>query len=87
MVTALFLRGPHTLPDPLSAIPHWLGQNWLRREVETVEEALERSRKEGGEGPLLSWGGVGVGSASGCQDEPLMALPSNCEILRGHSVF
>ena len=55
--------------------------------METVEEALQRSRKEGGEGPLLSWGGLGVGGRSGCQDEPLMALPSNHEILRGHSVF
>ena len=48
MVTALFLRGPHTLPDPLSGVPHRLGQNWLRREVETVEEDLLCSRKEGG---------------------------------------
>ena len=53
-----------------------------------MEEALQRSRKEGGEGPLLSCGGGGgVGSASGCQDEPLMTLPSNCEILRGSFGF
>lgn len=58
MVTALFLRGPHMLPDPLCHSPP-VGTELVEEGGGGSGGGLEEERKSGWEGPLLSWGGGG----------------------------